>query len=209
MGHDLRPRSRPACRGGVGRRGLFPRRARRDARVRVADRAPGEGGTGPGRAGERLPGHPAARGARRPLHRSPHAEQSGDAALLRAGAQLLRHSFRRFLYADLHSLFLGKEPDGTRVPRPLPQAPAWFGCFDYVQLNEEELAQLGDDPLALAAGALAQGCNAVCVTLGARGAAYFTGNPTRSALVPVDGGAVLEGDPTGCGDVFGATVVAA
>src|SRR5206468_1329486 len=84
-------------------------------------------------------------------------------------AQLLRHSFRRFLYADLHSLFLGKEPDGTRVPRPLPQAPAWFGCFDYVQLNEEEFAQLGDDPLALAAGALAQGCNAVCVTLGARG----------------------------------------
>jgi len=123
-------------------------------------------------------------------------------------AQLLRHSFRRFLYADLHSLFLGKESDGTRVPRPLPQAPAWFGCFDYVQLNEEELAQLGDDPLALAAGALAQGCSAMCVTLGARGAAYFTGNPTRTALVPVEGGAVLEGDPTGCGDVFGATVVA-
>src|SRR2546428_9234084 len=123
-------------------------------------------------------------------------------------AQLLRLSFRRFLYADLHSLFLGKESDGTRVPRPLPQAPAWFGCFDYVQLNEEELAQLGDDPLALAAGALVQGCSAVCVTLGARGAAYFTGNPTRTALVPVEGGAVLEGDPTGCGDVFGATVVA-
>src|SRR3989454_12006118 len=67
---------------------------------------------------------------------------------------------------------------------------------------------MGDEQLALAAGALAQGCTAVCVTLGARGAAYFTGTPTRTALVPVEGGAVLEGDPTGCGDVFGATVVA-
>src|SRR3989449_11251462 len=120
----------------------------------------------------------------------------------------LRLSSRRFLSADLRSLFLGKEPDGTPGPRPLREAPAWFGCFDYVQLNEEELAQLGDDPLALAAGALVQGCTAVCVTLGARGAAYFTGTPTRTALVPVEGGAVLEGDPTGCGDVFGATVVA-
>src|SRR2546428_4327511 len=104
-------------------------------------------------------------------------------------AGLLGQTFRRFLYATLHSLFLGKEPDGTRVPRPLPQAPAWFGCFDYVQLNEEELAQLGDDPLALAAGAVVQGCTPVCVTLGARGAAYFTGTPTRTPLVPVEGGA--------------------
>jgi pfkB family carbohydrate kinase len=135
-----------------------------------------------------------------------------------ATAQLLRRSFPRLLYADLHSLFLDKEPDGMRVPRPLLHAPAWFGCFDYVQLNEEELAQLRDDPLAVAAEALAQGCTAVCVTLGARGAAYFeqgtdaqthrrTG-PVRTALVPVEGGAVPEGDPTGCGDVFGATVTA-
>src|SRR5437879_11767909 len=97
-------------------------------------------------------------------------------------ARLRRHSIRRFLYADLHSLFLGKEPDGTRIPRPLPQAPAWFGCFDYVQLNEEELAQLGDDPLALAAGALVQGCHAGCLPLGAARVACFHGPPTRRAL---------------------------
>src|SRR2546426_4007988 len=74
-----------------------------------------------------------------------------------ATAQLLRRGFPRFLYADLHSLFLGKEPDGTRVPRPLPDAPAWFGCFDTVQLNSDEMEQLGPDPLAVAAGALARG----------------------------------------------------
>src|SRR2546428_3848395 len=103
-------------------------------------------------------------------------------------AGLLGQTFRRFLYATLHSLFLGKEPDGTRVPRPLPQAPAWFGCFDYVQLNEEELAQLGDDPLALAAGGLVQGCPPACVPLGARGPAHFTRAPTRPALGPLERG---------------------
>src|SRR6266545_3807596 len=81
-------------------------------------------------------------------------------------AQLLRRGFPRFMYADLHSLFLGKEPDGMRVPRALPQAPAWFGCFNVIQLNEDEMQQLGSDPLAIAADALRQGCSTLCVTLG-------------------------------------------
>ena len=123
-------------------------------------------------------------------------------------AQLLRRGFPRFIYADLHSLFLGKEADGTRVPRPLPQAPAWFGCFDAIQLNEDEMRELGDDPLATAADALGRGCRNLVVTLGSRGAAYFTGNPTRTALIPPDDAAPLEGDPTGCGDVFGGAVAA-
>lgn len=126
-----------------------------------------------------------------------------------ATAQLLRRGFPRFLYADLHSLFLGKESDGTRVPRPLADAPAWFGCFDVVQLNEEEMGQLGGDPLGVAAGALARGCRTLVVTLGSKGAAYFTGDPVRTALVPADAPPVTDGDPTGCGDVFGASVVAA
>lgn len=123
-------------------------------------------------------------------------------------AQLLRHGFPRLLYADLHSLFLGKEPDGTRVPQPLPDASAWFGCFDLVQLNEDEFQQLGADPFVVAAGALARGCRTLVVTLGARGAAYFTGTPVRTARIPADDVPALNGDPTGCGDVFGATVVA-
>ena len=138
-----------------------------------------------------------------------------------ATAQLVRRGFPHFLYADLHSLFLGMEPDGTRVPQPLPDAPAWFGCFDVVQLNEDEMRQLGDDPLAVAAGALARGCRTLIVTLGARGAAYFVGSsdgrtvgpkaPIRSGRVAPDPGdrtPAAGGDPTGCGDVFGATVAA-
>jgi sugar/nucleoside kinase (ribokinase family) len=128
-------------------------------------------------------------------------------------AQLLRRGFPRFIYADLHSLFLGKEANGLRVLRALPQAPAWFGCFDVVQLNEDEMSQLGPDPLAIAADALRQGCSTLCVTLGARGAAYFTGNPIRTERIPAPAvhppAFAQEIDPTGCGDVFGGTMAAA
>jgi sugar/nucleoside kinase (ribokinase family) len=129
-------------------------------------------------------------------------------------ARLLRRGFPRFIYADLHSLFLGQEPDGARVPQPLPEAPEWFACFDVVQLNDEELAQLGGDPLAVAAGALARGCTAVLVTLGARGAVYVTTEgrgpvaTARIAVPPDESAPVAGGDPTGCGDVFGATACA-
>src|SRR5881397_3549050 len=39
-----------------------------------------------------------------------------------ATAQFLRRGFGKLIYADLHSLFLGKESDGTRVPQPLVDA---------------------------------------------------------------------------------------
>jgi len=127
-------------------------------------------------------------------------------------ARMLRRGFTRFIYADLHSLFLAKNADGLRTLQPLPEGPGWFGCFDAVQLNEEEMGQLGPDPLAVAAGALGAGTRVLCVTLGRRGAAYFTGSPVRTARVSSGetGAAAFEdGDPTGCGDVFGATAAAA
>jgi len=127
-------------------------------------------------------------------------------------ARLLRRGFSKFIYADLHSLFLAKDVHGLRTLQPLPDGPGWFGCFDAVQLNEEEMAQLGADPLAAAAGALSAGARILCVTLGRRGAAYFTGSPVRTARIASDetGAAPFdEGDPTGCGDVFGATAAAA
>jgi hypothetical protein len=128
-------------------------------------------------------------------------------------AQLLRRGFPRFIYVDLHSLFLGRNADGLRVLRTLPEAPAWFACFNVVQLNEDEMGQLGPDPLVIAADAMRQGCTALCVTLGARGAAYFTGDPIRTARVPApavhQAAFDQESDPTGCGDVFGGATAAA
>ena len=128
-------------------------------------------------------------------------------------ALMLRRGFAHFIYADLHSLFLAKETDGTRVPRPLPQASTWFSCFDVIQLNEDEFALLGPDPLDVAAQVLAAGCQALIVTLGPRGAAYFhRPDPalpiaTERVSLEVAGAVTLPGgggDPTGCGDVFGA-----
>ena len=146
-----------------------------------------------------------------------------DLATLRA----LRQGFAGPIYGDLHSLALGRHEDGTRYYRPIDEAMAWLTCFDVAQVNEDEMDQLGAEPMTLAARALAAGTGAMAVTLGPRGAVYFAsvgfdhlgwaGGPrpgaapastlVRTALVPVDGGPIT-GDPTGCGDVFGATLAA-
>jgi hypothetical protein len=87
-------------------------------------------------------------------------------------AQALRHGFRGPLYADFHSLFLGMQQDGMRVLQPLANAADWFGCFDFVQLNEDEMRQLSPDPLSLSAHALEAGVSLLAVTLGPKGVAY-------------------------------------
>ncbi len=141
-------------------------------------------------------------------------------------AQALRRGFDGPIYADLHSLFLGMQHDGMRVPRPLREAASWMGCFDVVQLNEDEMKQLSPDPLSLAVDAIGEGVSLLVVTLAAKGSAYvaapgFDGwrdapaarrpaapsfSTLRSALVQAPAIEVL--DPTGCGDVFGAAAAA-
>lgn len=144
-------------------------------------------------------------------------------------AQALRQGFKGPIYADLHSLFLGMQQDGIRVLQPLPDAATWFGCFDFVQLNEEEMRQLTPDPLTLAADALGAGVSLLTVTLGPRGVAYVAAPgfdalagrappgrvgsgaaaaplSVRTALISAPRVETL--DPTGCGDVFGAAAFA-
>ena len=87
-------------------------------------------------------------------------------------AQALRQGFRKPIYADLHSLFLGMQHDGIRTLQPLRDPEAWFGCFDVVQMNEEEMQQISRDPLTVAAQAMAQGVKLLAVTLGPRGVVY-------------------------------------
>ncbi|HTS90268.1 MAG TPA: carbohydrate kinase family protein [Gemmatimonadales bacterium] len=126
-------------------------------------------------------------------------------------AEALRQAFPRPIFADLHSLFLGMPPDGLRALRPLPDPQSWFRCFDIIQMNEDEMAQLSSDPMSVAARALAAGVRLLVVTLGPRGAVYFAaperpGGPVRTALIPAPTVDAL--DPTGCGDVFGAVLAA-
>lgn len=125
-------------------------------------------------------------------------------------ATALRQGFAGPIYCDLHSLLLGFEADGVRTLRPLAAPREWFACFDTVQLNEEEMQQFGPDPLAVAAVALEAGVSLLNVTLGERGVAYverpLAGGTTRTARIAAPRVEVL--DPTGCGDVFGATCCA-
>ncbi len=135
-------------------------------------------------------------------------------------ARLLRRGYRGPIYADLHSLLLSVAADGTRVPQRLPRVAEWFACFDVVQLNEDEMRLIGDDPMAVAAQAFAQGVRCLIVTLGARGAAYFctpdfdftrpgageAATTIRTARIEIEEPPDVA-DPTGCGDVFGASLV--
>jgi sugar/nucleoside kinase (ribokinase family) len=144
-------------------------------------------------------------------------------------ARALRAGYRGPIYADLHSLFLGLGWEGRRLPRALPEWGDWLRCFDAVQMNEDEFELLGQawsDPWHLAAEAVGPDLKLITVTLGARGAAYvatgdFDADPlrwrhsealarvstARSGHVAVEGGQ-RTGDPTGCGDVWGATFFA-
>lgn len=141
-------------------------------------------------------------------------------------AESVRRGFDGVISGDLHSLFLAILPDGMRQLQSLDERSRWFGCFDILQLNEDEMSQLGEDPMAISAAVLTAGVSQLNVTLGARGVAYvarpgfehfsdldrnrqprqssgLTARSARLAAPQVD--AV---DPTGCGDVFGATYLA-
>jgi hypothetical protein len=134
--------------------------------------------------------------------------------------RLVRQHFRGPIYCDLHSLLLALEPDGVRTPRHLPDPSAWCACADFLQVNEQEMSMMAPDPMGLAATAMRAGVRTLVVTLGRRGVVYFAapgfdrladlGTPAvvgalRTALVPAVPATASPGDPTGCGDVFGAT----
>ena len=139
-------------------------------------------------------------------------------------AQLIRAHFSGPIYCDLHSLVLAVQPDGMRTLQPLPNPAAWCRCFDFLQVNEDEMRMMAPDPLGLAAVAMSAGVSALNVTMGKRGVVYFAApgfdrladldrghfrpsvGAIRTELLPaVPSRNAIEGDPTGCGDVWGAT----
>jgi hypothetical protein len=142
-------------------------------------------------------------------------------------AEHVTTSFSGPVYCDLHSLFLDVSQGGFRTPRQLPEWRRWLECFDAVQMNEAEfdlLATRTGDPWALAAELVGRRLRLITVTMGPKGAAYIAAPdfepdplawshrppvagpaPVRSGRVPL-AGLPVDGDPTGCGDVWGATL---
>jgi hypothetical protein len=143
--------------------------------------------------------------------------------------KLIRQNFQGPIHCDLHMMAWAVQPDGLRTLRPIPDIAEWCRCFDFLQMNEDELAMVAPDPMSLAATAIAAGVSCLFVTLAKRGSIYVaapgfdsicdlpprTGLSTaprggtgtlgavRTALVPAE--PADPGDPTGCGDVWGAT----
>ena len=126
-------------------------------------------------------------------------------------ARAVRRQFSGPIYVDVHSLLLGVDEDGMRIRRPLPEWPAWAECFDCIQGNEPEIRIVSgrEDPEDGVATLVAEGAGAAFCTLGEAGAAWASTGSGPGVRVPVD--PPLEApvvDPTGCGDVWGATCVA-
>jgi sugar/nucleoside kinase (ribokinase family) len=146
-------------------------------------------------------------------------------------ATRLRAAFDGPIYADLHSLFLGIDAAGWRSFQPLAAWREWLRCFDIVQVNEPEMDMLASawgDPWHLAAEVVGPDLRLLVVTLGSRGAACiaapdFGRGPlswkhdagriervvppaaARSQRFTLAPDTQVDGDPTGCGDVWGAT----
>ena len=112
------------------------------------------------------------------------------------------------MYVDVHSLFLGTEADGTRKPRPLADWSAWFSCFNAVQMNESEFELLTCSPggPARLEDVLDAGPSLAVVTLGSRGARLAFRADGRTLVREVTLLAPRSGDPTGCGDIWGAVM---
>ncbi len=128
-------------------------------------------------------------------------------------------------YADLHSLFLSTAKSGIRAPTHLNAWEDWFQCFDVVQMNEVESTLVGckGDLSDIAFDQLGMKPRLIAITLGSQGAQFFTTasfNSHWNSLIDFSAATVAssgrvplskppsKGDPTGCGDVWGATALA-
>src|ERR1043165_1675919 len=86
---------------------------------------------------------------------------------------MLRSYFTGPIYCDYHMKATTVAPSGLRVLQPIPNIGEWCACFDFLQVNEDEMSMMAPDPMALAATAIARGVRCLAVTMGPRGAVYF------------------------------------
>src|SRR3569623_254793 len=136
-------------------------------------------------------------------------------------ARRLRAAFRGPIYADLHMMLWVPQSNGLRALQPLSRVPEWLGCFDFVQVNEQEMTMLARSSKELAAEAFRAGVSCTVVTLGSQGAMYFASpklnlagisaareqritmeSPEPELVAPPVVRAGPGIDPTGCGDVW-------
>lgn len=116
------------------------------------------------------------------------------------------------IHLDLHNLTRRVSGSGGLTHGPVELWRRWAFMVDTVQMNEQEIASLTVErlPEAEAAGhLLTLGPQAVLVTRGARGVSLYRNDRKRVVRDDIPGVPGREATPgLGCGDIFGAAVVA-
>lgn len=111
------------------------------------------------------------------------------------------------VHFDYHNLTLGVNGSDERFRRPLPDWRRWAFMTESVQLNEEEMAGLTLEKLTedqTVGHFLTLGIKALVLTRGAKGLTLFFSEHKKVHRHDVPPETVIDGDATGCGDVFGA-----
>lgn len=132
----------------------------------------------------------------------------GDDVELETLARMRNAAPGTHIHLDLHNIVMQRLPDGKRLRRPRADYLQWSGYADTVQLNEEEASVIDPetkDHRKLAEKILAAGPKAVVISYAERGLSLYEkvgGKIVEHTFPPVNTTVV---DPTGSGDVFGAT----
>lgn len=127
-------------------------------------------------------------------------------------------SKKPFVHLDVHALILGDLSIGEesrfgsgRKPKGVTDSKRWLSAIDSVQLNELEMRWFGDpeitneEALLHYLSAQAQRPKYVIITRAARGATLY--DLTADAVHHIPAPSVKVINPTGSGDVFGATFI--
>jgi sugar/nucleoside kinase (ribokinase family) len=141
--------------------------------------------------------------------------------------QKLRRRFHGKIYIDLHSLTLGKRPDGSRFLRKPPGWEKVAQTADYFQMNRMELSILAgvDVEMISDRNNLLSAFKALMAGLGRKGNSFFgktyiitagvqgcylirAEKETLSVKHVATNRRVGQGDATGCGDCFSAGFIA-
>lgn len=119
----------------------------------------------------------------------------------------LRKNYSGLIYLDIHSLTLGRNPDGTRYYRAVDQLDKWIGNCDILQLNECEFNIInnnkGRSPESFYRDYCFNDGKIVNLTRASQGSVtYFKEGRQvqKTAVYPPPALKVV--DPTGCGDAF-------
>ncbi len=133
---------------------------------------------------------------------------SGSDVELETLARIRAAAPEAHIHLDLHNMVMQHLPDGKRVRGPVPNYLEWCRYADTVQMNEDE-ARVIDASVAdneeLARKVLESGAKALVISFAERGLSVYEKAEGKIArhFFPAERTDIV--DPTGSGDVFGAT----